>query len=345
MSDDARDRGRRHPDADSEARLDELRREAERRGQVDAPGVRAAGGPLPDPPDELPAPGPESGYWGQPIVKAPVWTWEVPLYFFVGGVSGSSAVIAAGAELVGAGIPGVAVAAHGLALLGALLSGVLLVSDLGRPARFLNMLRVFKWRSPMSVGAWVLAAFGGLAALAAWSHGSAGVLHLGASTLAGLTGAVLVTYTGVLLGATVIPAWASQRRSLPAHFAVGGLGAAAAILELAGHGGPGLHRIGVVAAALETGLLALGELRRRPWTRPLRRGASGWTLRAGKALSGPLSLGLRLLAPGAWGRSAAAACFVLGALLSRWGWVAAGRASAADPRHTLDWQRAVASGD
>jgi formate-dependent nitrite reductase membrane component NrfD len=39
------------------------------------------------------------------------------------------------------------------------LSMVALVHDLGRPARFINMLRVLKVTSPMSVGTWILSAY------------------------------------------------------------------------------------------------------------------------------------------------------------------------------------------
>src|SRR6185503_16186806 len=99
-------------------------------------------------------------YHGRPVLKPPPWTWEVPLYLFAGGVAGGSAVLALAARVGGAPSPTVTTALM-LALAGVLLSAALLVSDLGRPARFLHMLRVFKWRSPMSVGVWLLTAFGG----------------------------------------------------------------------------------------------------------------------------------------------------------------------------------------
>ena len=70
---------------DFEKRLDDLREEALRQGPVEGPGTRAAGGPMP-------TAGP--GYYGRPIVKPPVWTWEIPLYFFTGGLAGMAATIA-----------------------------------------------------------------------------------------------------------------------------------------------------------------------------------------------------------------------------------------------------------
>jgi hypothetical protein len=148
----------------------------------------------------------------------------------------------------------------------------------------------------------------------------------------GVLGAVLATYTGVLLGATVIPAWSSHRALLPFHFGLAGLGSAAAALELIGHRLPALWMIGAGVAGLETLIGLWVELRRGTVAdRALRSGRAGWTLRMAGALAGPGALALRL----AGQTPLAAACFLLGALLSRYGWVAAGRASARDPEAAL----------
>src|SRR5215471_5860662 len=137
-------------------------------------------------------------------LKPPVWTWEIPIYFFVGGAAGAAAVIAGVGAATGAD-PAVITDARWIAAVGAVVSPVLLISDLGRPERFLNMLRVLKWQSPMSVGAWTLAVFStavfaaiGLRLL--WPDAT--VLALVADATAGATGSVLATYTGVLIGAT-----------------------------------------------------------------------------------------------------------------------------------------------
>src|SRR6185436_9246973 len=98
-------------------------------------------------------------YYGLPILKKPVWTWEVPVYFFVGGAAGAAAMIGAAAQLAG-GNERLVRDARRVAAIGANLSAPLLIADLGRPERFLNMLRVFKPQSPMSVGAWAPAVFG-----------------------------------------------------------------------------------------------------------------------------------------------------------------------------------------
>ena len=156
-----------------ERRLDALREEARREGRVSGSGHEVRGGPIPAAAAGADRPGESgsgadrdtAGYYGQPVLKPPVWTWEVPVYFFVGGLAGMAGVLAAAARFVG-GDPSLAVTALWVAAAGAVVSASLLISDLGRPARFLNMLRVFKRRSPMSVGAWTLASFGGASAVA-----------------------------------------------------------------------------------------------------------------------------------------------------------------------------------
>jgi formate-dependent nitrite reductase membrane component NrfD len=263
-------------------------------------------------------------------LKAPVWTWEVPLYLFLGGTAGAAAVIALGARL--AGDPALARAALGIAAAGALLSPPLLISDLGRPRRFLTMLRVIKLRSPMSVGAWVLAAFtpAVLTALGG-SGGSIAVLAPLADpalVLAAALGLVLATYTGVLLAVTAIPVWSMHRALLPPHFAASALGSAAALLELAGFLEPATARIGLAASAVELAIGAVIELRHRRVDRVLRHGRTGWAIRIGGTLAGPIPLLLRIAVPAA--RPLAAACFLAGALLTRYAWLWAGRASAAD---------------
>jgi formate-dependent nitrite reductase membrane component NrfD len=134
------------------------------------------------------------GYYNQPLLKPPVWTWEVPAYFFVGGVAGVGAVIAAVGALAGADASLVR-DARWIAVIGALISPALLISDLGRPDRFLNMLRVFKTKSPMSVGAWTLAVFtpAVLAALI-WDPASADASL--AARLAGHAGSLIAAATG-----------------------------------------------------------------------------------------------------------------------------------------------------
>ena len=132
----------------NESRLDQLREEAWAKSAVTGRGVDVAGGPIPRKP----------GYYGQPVVRPPVWTWEIPIYFFVGGLGGMSAVIALGALLFHHF--GVARTAMWVAAVASVLSPILLILDLGRPRLFIHMLRVFKPQSAMSMGSWILTAFG-----------------------------------------------------------------------------------------------------------------------------------------------------------------------------------------
>src|SRR5579875_2822203 len=144
-----------------ELRLEAIREQAEQKGRVSAPGIRPAGSPLP-------IASPETGYYSQPMLKEPQWTQLIPLYFFVGGAAGSLGVIGSLADLLGAEKK-LATKARWMSLGGAAISSVLLVVDLGRPSRFLNMLRVFKPQSAMSVGSWVLSGFSTFAGAAAFA--------------------------------------------------------------------------------------------------------------------------------------------------------------------------------
>ncbi|HEY4272284.1 MAG TPA: NrfD/PsrC family molybdoenzyme membrane anchor subunit [Candidatus Udaeobacter sp.] len=321
-----------------ESRLDELREEARAKGVVPGRGVDVVGGPIPRKP----------GYYGEPVVKPPVWTWEIPLYFFFGGIGGMSAVIAFGAILFHH--VDLARAAMWIAVIaGAVVSPILLIMDLGRPHLFLNMLRVFKHRSPMSMGAWILTAFGtcavpGLIALELHAHqifpGTfdqllrlvAGIFIFGAA----IFGTLLATYTGVLIGATAIPAWFLHRTLLPIHFGTAGLGSAAAALELLGHRIASLNAIGLFAAAVETLLLIwLSVNKHGAADRAIHEHRSGWLIRIGEILNGPLALVLRLvgLIP------LAAISFLVGALVSRFGWIAVGKVSGCDPEAVFASQK------
>ena len=310
-----------------EGRLEALKQEALQRGRVTGDGVRAAGGPLP------PAT-PSTGYYGTPLFHEPTWTWEVPLYFFIGGAAGASAIIGLAADMHG--LKKLSRDARLVAAAGSMISGALLVSDLGRPARFLYMLRVFKWRSPMSVGAWTLSSFGaasGMAALAILierpSTGRAvRFLGNGAAAVSALSGAVMTTYTGVLVGATVIPAWAKSIGTLPPHFGASGVASGVSILELAGNGEKALNRLALLAAAAETGAAIHLATRTDRSLQPLKMGMTGALTNAGAILSGPVPLALRILggqSPRA--RRLAAVSSLAGSLLTRFAWVAAGRVS------------------
>jgi len=320
-----------------EQRLDELRDDALQRAVVTGRGVDVAGGPIPRKP----------GYYGQPVVRPPVWTWEIPIYFFVGGLGGMSAVIAFGALLFHHF--DVARTAIWVAAIASVLSPILLILDLGRPHLFINMLRVFKPQSAMSMGAWILAAFGmcvvpGLIALELQTFHVLGgaidyILGLAAGILvfgSALFGMLLATYTGVLIGATAIPAWFLHHRLLPIHFGTAGLGSAAALLELLGHRIAPLNALGLFAAAVETVLLIWLSIDKHGIAdRAIHEHGSGWLIRIGEVFTGPIPLVFRFLGVIPF----AAISFLLGALVSRFGWIAVGKISGCDPEAVFASQK------
>ena len=279
-------------------------------------------------------------YYDLPLLKSPVWTWEIPAYFFVGGTAGAAAVVGAVARATGAD-PRLVRDARWVAAVGGALSPALLVSDLGRPERFLNMLRVFKIRSPMSVGAWTLVAFSNAAGASAFAdaagRASGGRLPVkvvadAAEIVSAATGLVLSTYTGVLIGATAVPVWSRSVSLLPIHFGASGVGAAVSLLELMGHRERALNAIGIGAAAAETMVGLAIESRDDPSLEPLKDGWSGRVTRAGGVLSGPIPLALRILGRRSMtARRLAAASTLAGSLLTRIGWLAAGTSSARSP--------------
>jgi formate-dependent nitrite reductase membrane component NrfD len=327
-----------------ELRLQQIRCEAEEKGHIESPGVQPLNAPFP-----LASPG--TGYYGVPALKAPAWTWEVPVYFFTGGAAGAATVIASVAKMNGAD-PRLIRDARWLAAIGGAISPALLVADLGMPSRFLHMLRVFKIQSPMSVGSWTLVVFSSSAAGAAFlaglekkresCHGVTRVLENAAEFISLLSGVVLSTYTGVLIGATAIPVWHKNVGLLPVHFATSGMATASAILELRGHENAALNSIGLASALGETLVGAAIELCKDPALKPLKKGQSGWLTRIGCLLSGPLPLVLRLISLGANEerskklRKTAAVSSVAGSLVTRFAWMQAGKASAEDPRIPLE---------
>ena len=328
---------------DREAALILIRKQAEQ-GTLQQAGVRALGAPFPKAT-------PEHGYYGIPLLEQPAWTWEIPLYFFIGGAAGSSAVIATAAEWIGGDVQ-LARKARWVSLAGISISSVLLVSDLGRPERFLAMLRVFKPQSPMSMGAWILASFGTFTGAAVMSDIARDKgLNLPAIRLVGGAAKVLSSlfalpfsnYTCVLIGATAIPVWNRNVKSLPIHFGMSGLQSAVSVLELLGYSdSKPLNVLGLGSAAWESLEGVLLEGRRDPVLEPLKRGKSGLVTRTGGLLSGPVPLALRIAAALSGKKTSrklrrlAALSGIAGSLFTRYGWVMAGAASVKQTAGDLD---------
>ncbi len=331
-------------DPHRERRLEEIRREAETHGRLKVVGKQPAGAPFPQA-------SPESGYYGIPLLKEPPWTWEIPLYFFVGGAAGAAAVIGAIADYTGADRELVR-HARWIAAAGSVISPALLIGDLGRPERFLAMMRVFKPQSPMSVGVWTLLGFSTGAAAAAFAgflsdrYGPSLPLRVleNAGQAASLAfGLPFSNYTGVLIGASAIPVWNQSAGDLPIHFAASGLGAAAGLLELMGHQkSRALQALALGAAVFETFEGFRIEADRQPSLDPLRHGFSGWVTRAGGVLSGPIPTVLRTMS--LFGNSShsrnlrrwAAWSSIVGSLITRIAWIHAGHVSARNWKLPLD---------
>ena len=282
-------------------------------------------------------------YYGRPVIKEPVWKPEIPFYLFAGGLAGASAALAYGAELAGAET--LARRTWPIALGAVTASPALLVSDLGVPSRFLNMLRLFKVTSPMSVGSWILSGAGASTALATANVVTGLFPRAGrlAKPAAALLGLPLSTYTAALIAQTAVPVWHDARRDLPFVFAAGAAlsaGAAATIATPVRDAAPA-RRLATLAAAAETFAVLGMEQRLGDVGHVYSEGAAGKLKRAAHALTVGGALGIA-----GWGRSsrvvasAGAAAALAGAVAMRWSVFKAGFQSAAEPADTIRPQRA-----
>ncbi len=281
-------------------------------------------------------------YYGRPVIKEPTWTWEIPCYFFTGGLAGASSVLSLGAKL--AGREKLSRTALYVGAVADAVSPLLLVSDLGRPERFHHMLRVLKVTSPMNVGAWILLASGGASNTAAVLEllGRLRPVKLAAEVVAAAAGPPLATYTGVLVADTAVPVWHEGRHELPWVFgasACASAGAAAAALLDPGEAGPA-RRLAVAGVAAEAVAMHAMELRLGETGEVYHRGTAGKLATAAKTLAGA---GALLLARrGRRSRRAAVlggALVCAGELCLRWSVFKAGFQSARDPKYTIEPQR------
>jgi len=281
-------------------------------------------------------------YYGRPILKEPTWTWEIPTYFFTGGLAGASSVLSSAARLTGN--EKLARTSLYVAAAADLVSPVLLVSDLGRPERFLHMFRVVKVTSPMNLGSWVLLANGGASTTAALLEllGRLKPVKLLAEAVATLAGPPLATYTGVLVADTAIPVWHEGRRELPWIFAASASASAGAAASMFVHprDAAPARRLAVAGVLAEGALMQTMELRLGEVGEVYHKGPAGTFGWAAKLLAGG---GAALLATR--GRTSRGAAVVGGALVCagelclRWSVYKAGFQSARDPKYTVKPQR------
>ena len=285
-------------------------------------------------------------YYGRPVVKSPVWKPEIPWYFLSGGIAGATAAFAFTLELRGE--EDLARRAWLVSLAGVSVSPALLTSDLGRPERFINMLRVFKPTSPMNVGSWILTAAAGAVSAAAGESLIGFPRRAGrvAKPVAAALGLSLATYTAVLIANSAIPVWSEARRYLPFVFASGAAttgGAAVALVSPIEIAAPARRlALGGAAAelvAVETMRRGLGDLGEN-----YKRDAAGRYSRAARVLSGGGAVLLALRGRRSRAASAAgAAMMIAGGAARRWSVFKAGFQSAEDPAQTVGPQRRRAS--
>ncbi len=286
---------------------------------------------------------PSRSYHDQPVIKQPTWTWEIPCYFFTGGLAGASAGLGYLCELRGEDV--LARRAWAMALLGVGVSPVLLISDLGKPSRFLNMLRMFKVTSPMSVGSWILTASGTTTTISA-AHAWLGAFpRLSRLTrpVAALLGLPLSTYTAALVTNTAVPVWHESRRMLPFVFGAGaGLSAGAAAMIVTPTPDAGAaRRLALAGAVAEMASNELMERRLGEQGEPYRQGAAS---KFSHVSRGCLIAGSALVSKrGSTSRAAAAiagALLLTGAVSARWRIFKGGFNSVSDPRYVVTPQRA-----
>jgi hypothetical protein len=282
-------------------------------------------------------------YYGRPILKEPVWKPEIPLYMFTGGLAGASSLISLAARIHGDAR--LARTSLYVGLAGEIMSPMLLIKDLGRPERFLNMFRVFKPTSPMSVGSWILGASGAATSVSAVCE-TLGILprvKLAAELAAAVAGAPLTVYTATLLSDTAVPVWHEARNELPFLYAAESAASAgaAATLLLRPHDAAPVRRL-AIAGAVAAEAIAAGMRQRLGFVGEVYdQGEAGRydLIARSAALTGAALLRAR------GGRSRAAsvagsALVIGGSVARRYAVFRAGFQSARDPRYTVAPQRA-----
>lgn len=298
-----------------------------------------------------------TSYYGRPVVKAAPWSNDIPAYLFLGGLAAGSTLLGAGGDVTGRPSLRRTGRIGGMAAIS--LSFAALVHDLGKPSRFINMLRVAKPTSPMSVGTWILAAFGPAAGLAgaaelrgllpARMHRLSALLAVSArpaNLAACLAAPAVAAYTATLISDTATPAWHDGYQQLPFVFvgsaaaASGGLGMIGASLADAGPA----RRLALGGALVE---LAAEQARTRSMglaAETLHTGRAGALSTASKLLTGTGAL--LTLTVGGRSRLAAAtagSALLAGSACTRFAIFEAGQASARDPRYTIVPQRTRAN--
>ena len=303
-------------------------------------------------------------YYGIPPIKEHTWTWEVPVYFWLGGIGAGSQLISTVAQLLGWKDKAFFRATRYTVLVTMILSPILLVLDLGRPERFLNMLRILKLRSPMSTGSWALSIFGGLSGLIATQQAAQDGLLGRDNALVRLIKALVPDrllsivalpfglyvglYTGILLVATSVPMWARNFLLMGPTFLSSGLSTALSTISLILHLGgwgerktlEGLRRAERITLVIEGALLAASLARMGRWGKPLYSKKLAPLFFGGTVLGGVLAPFALLSGRETRGKSLLSSALVLlGGLALRFAMIEGGRLSARDPQATFTFAK------
>jgi formate-dependent nitrite reductase membrane component NrfD len=298
----------------------------------------------------------DKNYYGIPPIKRAHWTWQIPIYFWLGGLGAGTQLFATVAQLLGHKDEALTRVSRYTVLATMLLSPVLLIWDLGRPERFYNMMRVLKLRSPMSTQSWSLLAFGNLGGLIATRQAAEDGLLLGDNPLSRLAirliparlltvlvlpfGLFVGFNTGNLISATSVPIWARNWMLMGPTFLTSCLSTALSWLSLVLHLGRWgeaktlrvLHRAEKAVILIEGVLIAASLIRMSRWSKPLFSREVAPLFVGGTLIGGLLAPFLLLSGKERRSRSMVASVLALaGGLAFRFAIIKAGRKSADDP--------------
>jgi formate-dependent nitrite reductase membrane component NrfD len=299
---------------------------------------------------------PDKNYYGIPPIKHAHWTWQIPVYFWLGGIGAGTQLFATVAQLLGHEDEALKRASRYTVLVTMLLSPVLLIWDLGRPERFYNMLRILKLRSPMSTQSWSLFTFGNFGGLIAARQAAEDGLLLGDNPLSRLVirlvpdrlltvlalpfGLFVGFNTGNLISATSVPIWARNWMLMGPTFLTSGLSTALSWLSLVLHLGRRgeakslrvLHRAEKATLVIEAALIALSLVRMSRWSKPLFSKDIAPLFVVGTLLGGIAAPMALLFGKQSRSKSIFASVLALaGGLAFRFAIILAGRKSADDP--------------
>jgi formate-dependent nitrite reductase membrane component NrfD len=297
----------------------------------------------------------DKNYYGIPPIKKAHWTWQIPIYFWIGGIAAGVQLFTTLAEVLGHKDRALTRIGRYTALVTMILSPILLIWDLGRPERFYNMMRIWKLRSPMSNQSWALVVYGNLSGLVAARQAAEDGL-LGRNFLsrllikaipARLLGVLALpvalfvgSNTGTLLSATSVPIWARNWALMGPMFLSSGVSTALSYLSLVLHLGRWgeektlhvLRRAERLTILVETGLIVASLLRMGKWGKPLFSKEIAPLFVGGTLLAGIAAPFALLFGKESRSKSILASVLVLlGGLAFRFALVLAGRKSADDP--------------